>query len=107
MKKCWDKNPSKRPNSSEIVNTIKNWINIISNINVINENFNEELENEIWNCIKQFYSADKSLKQNLTNDLIIKSHPQAYHTSQLLSFTKKLNKILGKLYFYLIYNIIF
>ena len=95
MKKCWDKDPLKRPNSSKVLNIIGDWIMRICN-KIINENFNEELENKIWNCIKQFYNADKSLKQNPTNDLIIKSHPQAYHTSQLLNFTKKLNKILGK-----------
>ena len=99
MKKCWDKNPLKRPNSSEIINNINDWIENICNQNIINENFNEELENKIW---KQFYNADKSLKQNPTNDLIIKSHSQAYHTSQLLNFTKKLNEILGINYILLI-----
>ena len=56
------------------------------------------MENKIWNCIKEFYNADKTLEQKKNNNLIIKSHPQAYHTSQLLSFTKKLNEILGKDY---------
>ena len=95
MQKCWDKNLLKRPNSFEIKKIIKDWIMKICDKSIINENFNKELENKIWNCIKEFYNADKYLKQNPTNDLIIKSHPQAYHTSQLLSFTKKLNKILG------------
>ena len=98
MKKCWDENPLKRPNSSEIINIIEDWINNICDIDIIKENFNEDLGNKIWNCIKEFYNADKSLKQKQTNNLIIESHPQAYHTSQLLSFTKKLNEILGKDY---------
>ena len=96
MQKCWDENPSRRPNSSEIINIIKDWIENICDKEIINENLNENLENKICNCIKQFYNADKSLKQNPTNDLIIKSHPQACHTSQLLSFTKQLNRILNQ-----------
>ncbi len=84
MKKCWDENPLKRPNASEIGKIIENWISII-----INE-YNEHIE---------FYKADKVLeqKQTDTSDIINnKTHSQAYHTSRLLDFTKKLNEILDQ-----------
>ncbi len=93
MKKCWDGDPLKRPNASEILNIINNWIS-----NIINENIEEESRN----IIMEFYKADNILKNKQTNisnttDIInSKSHPQAYHTSRLLDFTKKLNEILDQ-----------
>ncbi len=92
MKKCWDKDPSKRPNASEIKNIIKNWCKNICNREDISENISEESVNNI----KEFYEADKFLKQKQTNVSIFKSHPQAYHTSRLLDFTAKLNEILNQ-----------
>ncbi len=87
MKKCWDDDLSKRPNASEIKKIIEDWIsNITKNV--------EESESE--NIIKEFYEADKFLKQKQTDVSIFKSHPQAYHTSRLLDFTAKLNKILDQ-----------
>ena len=50
----------------------------------------------------EFYKADNILKNKQTNisntsDIInSKSHSQAYHTSRLLDFTKKLNEILDQ-----------
>jgi hypothetical protein len=94
MKRCWDKDPLKRPNASEIEEIINNWIS-----NIINKtgNFNEESKN----VVIEFYKADKVLetkKTNISNTFKIedKSHPQAYHTSRLLDFTKKLNEILDQ-----------
>jgi len=52
---------------------------------------NEELESK--NIIEEFYEADK---QKQTNVSTFKSHPQAYHTSRLLDFTKQLNEILNQ-----------
>ncbi len=52
MKKCWDKDPLKRPNASEIKNIIDNWISIIS----------EENE-ESKNIAIEFYKADKALEK--------------------------------------------
>ncbi len=90
MKKCWDKDPLKRPKAFEIRNIIRKWYRTISNIE--NIDINEESEN----IIKEFYNADKFLKQKQTNVSAFKSHPQAYHTSRLLDFTKQLNEILNQ-----------
>src|SRR6266542_2896311 len=90
MKKCWDEDPSKRPNASEIQEIIVNWIDQIIRKDEVD--INEESKNI---CI-EFYEADKFLKQKQTNVSIFKSHPQAYHTSRLLDFTAKLNKILDQ-----------
>src|ERR1044072_3421980 len=66
MKKCWNENPSKRPNASEIYYTIQNWYKKISNIYI-----NEESKD----IIKEFYKADKFLEQNQANISTFKSHP--------------------------------
>ena len=85
MKKCWDEDPSKRPNASKIEDIIKNWHKNICHKENIDENIREE-----------FYEADKFLKQKQTNVSTFISHPQAYHTSRLLDFTKQLNKVLNQ-----------
>ena len=89
MKKCWDENPLKRPNTSEINNIIEDWI-----LNITMKDINEESKN----IVIEFYKADKILEQKQTNtpDIHNKSHSQAYHTSRLLDFTKKLNEILDE-----------
>ncbi len=38
MKKCWETDPLKRPNASEICDIIKNWYDIIENISKKLEN---------------------------------------------------------------------
>ena len=93
MKKCWNEDPLKRPNASEIKYIIEDWIkNIYININV--ENINEKSRN----IIMEFYKADKVLKIKQINISNIhgdsESHPQAYYTSRLLDFIKQLNKTL-------------
>src|SRR5687768_10144710 len=50
MKKCWDKDPLKRPNASEIQNIITNWISIIS------DKYGEKESN----IIMEFYKSDKA-----------------------------------------------
>src|SRR5687767_1990921 len=85
MKKCWDKDPSKRPNASEIQNIIEDWISIIKN---------EKIDKES-NIIMEFYKADTNIL-NTSDTISNKSHSQAYHTSRLLDFTKKLNEILDQ-----------
>ena len=83
MKKCWDKDPFKRPNASEIKKIIDDWISIISDKNIDKES----------NIIMEFYKADTNILN--TSDVVSnKSHPQAYHTSRLLDFTTKLNEVL-------------
>src|SRR6266498_6088011 len=88
MKKCWNENPLKRPDASEVKKIIKYWISNITN------NIDDKSKSE--NIIEEFYEADKFLKQKQTNVSTFKSHPQAYHTSHLLDFTKKLNEILNQ-----------
>ena len=46
--------------------------------------------------IEEFLRADEVFKQKRRNlsEIKTKSHPQAYHTSRLLDFTKNLNDIL-------------
>ena len=74
----------------------------------------EEIINEIGekdeskrNEIKEFWKADRALAEEHANNLTTntfetsnhpnrKSHPQAYRTSRLLDFTKKLNEILDQ-----------
>ncbi len=87
MIKCWDEDPLKRPKASEIKEIIKNWYKCISD-----ENIKEESEN----IVKEFYEADKFLKQKQTNASTFKSHPQAYQTSRLLNFTEQLNEVLNQ-----------
>ncbi len=87
MKKCWDEDPLKRPNASELQGIIMNWISIITEA---------DIDEESKNICVEFYEADKFLKQKQTNVSIFKSHPQAYHTSRLLDFTAKLNKFLDQ-----------
>ena len=88
MKKCWNEDPLKRPDAFEIKKIINYWISNIA------KDIDEKSESE--NIIKEFYEADKFLKQKQTNVSTFKSHPQAYHTSRLLDFTKPLNETLEK-----------
>src|SRR5687768_15048933 len=81
MKKCWDEDPLKRPNVSEVYNIIENWYNKICN---------EKINKESKDIIKGFYEADKYLEQKQSNVLTLTSHPQAYHTSRLLDFTQQM-----------------
>ncbi|CAB5395978.1 unnamed protein product [Rhizophagus irregularis] len=85
MKKCWDKNPLKRPSSKEVLNIIKEWVFFPDNVKV--EDINEELKYNIM----EFINAPIGHNNNLTTE----SHSQAYHTSRLFDFTsKQLNEIL-------------
>ena len=91
MKRCWNEDPLKRPNASEIEEIIGSWIS----------NITEKINEESKNIIMEFYKADKILEtkqSNISNIFEInnKSHSQAYHTSRLLDFTKKLNEILDQ-----------
>ena len=93
MKKCWDKDPVKRPKASEIKKIIDTWISII---------IDKDVSGMLNNIAIEFYKADKVLESKQTNisntsDIINnKSHPQAYHTSRLLDFTQKLNETLNQ-----------
>ncbi|CAB4430473.1 unnamed protein product [Rhizophagus irregularis] len=85
MKKCWDKNPLKRPSSKEVLNIIKKWICLPYNMEV--KDINEELKYNIM----EFINAPIGHNNNLATG----SHSQTYYTSRLLDFTsKQLNEIL-------------
>src|SRR3990170_6312797 len=92
MKKCWDKDPLKRPCVSEIKEIIYNWISIITNKSIDKES----------NIVMEFYKADKVLEKkqtnvsNTSNIINNKSHLQAYHTSRLLDFAKELSEVLNQ-----------
>ena len=88
MKKCWDEDSLKRPSALEVLNIIQEWVEPGYNIEDINEN--------LKNNIMEFMEADdnSTVSKTINNKPIPKSHPQVYHTSRLLSFTKNLNEIL-------------
>ncbi len=90
MKKCWNEDPLNRPNASEISNTIKNWYEIIGNIKKNLNNMDNDDMVEFWKA------EEKQINTSINDKPIIKSHPQAYHTSRLLDFTEKLNEILDQ-----------
>ena len=122
MKKCWDYDPLKRPTASEISNIIDSWKNInyyydSHKTNIDHENIKDYIDEIInrktylnesqRNEIKEFWRADKTLAEEHANNLTTntfetsnhpnrKSHPQAYRTSRLLDFTKKINEILDQ-----------
>jgi serine/threonine protein kinase len=121
MKKCWDSDPLKRPTPLEISNIIHGWCISISNFyydfrksNIDHENIKDYIDEIInrktylnesqRNEIKEFWKADKALAEEQASTLPFetsnhpnrKSHPQAYRTSRLLDFTKKLNEILDQ-----------
>ncbi len=89
MKKCWDENPSKRPDASEIMEIVHNWqvhidlyykkdrpmdINTLNEENLyefIEENIDEIIDkiddNQLKDVIKEFWKADKALLQRRAN----------------------------------------
>ena len=73
---------------------------------IADEEVRKHLENiedkQLRKDIEEFWKADKAFKTSRNNATtsnskpITKSHPQAYHTSRLLGFTKQLDDILEK-----------
>ncbi|CAB5299557.1 unnamed protein product [Rhizophagus irregularis] len=85
MKKCWDKDPLKRPSSKEVSKIIKEWIFLPYGKKI--EDINEELKCNIM----EFINAPIGHNNNLATE----SHPQAFYASRFLNFTsKQLNEIL-------------
>ncbi len=91
MEKCWDEDPLKRPNALEICNIIKNWYDIIGNIHKNFDDIDNDIMIEFWKAEERKIDISTKFKRN-----DVGSHPQAYHTSRLLGFTKELNEILDK-----------
>jgi serine/threonine protein kinase len=84
MKKCWNKDPLKRPSSEEVSNIIRKWIFLDYFKNI--KNISEELKCNVM----EFINAPIGY-----STLATESHPQAYYTSRILDFTsKKLNETL-------------
>ncbi|EXX54257.1 kinase-like domain-containing protein [Rhizophagus irregularis DAOM 181602=DAOM 197198] len=84
MKKCWDKDPLKRPSSKEVLKIIYEWIFPPYGKKI--EEINEELKCNIM----EFINAPIG-----HNNLATESHSQAFYTSRLLDFTsEQLNEIL-------------
>ena len=110
MKKCWDLDPLKRPTASELNFIIKNWLDYSIRYDSTHEIADEEVrkhletieDEQLRKDIVEFWKADKAFKTRRNDTTtsnskpIAKSHPQAYHTSRLLDFTKQLNDILEK-----------
>ena len=81
MKKCWDKDPLKRPNSSEILNIITNWQNYIGRDKDINDE--NIISKESKNDIIEFYKKQVRI-------LATKPHPKAYHMSHKFEKLKEI-----------------
>ncbi|GBC10022.1 hypothetical protein RclHR1_09290005 [Rhizophagus clarus] len=81
MKKCWNKDPLKRPSAEEVSGIIENWIF---------RSYDDIISEELKNNIMDFINAPVG-----NNNPITKSHPQAYYTSRLHDFTsREVNEIL-------------
>jgi serine/threonine protein kinase len=85
MEKCWNEDPLKRPSASEIQSIIRKWID---------PNFKDINEENIMEFIKA--NENSTILTTISDKPITKPHPQAYYTSRLLNFTKKLNEILDQ-----------
>ena len=90
MKKCWDEDPLKRPFASEVLNIIEKWVNPGYNL--------EDISEDLKSNIMEFIEADNNstVSKTINDKPIPNPHPQAYHTSRLLDFTKNLNEILDQ-----------
>src|SRR6266496_3232969 len=90
MKKCWDSNPSNRPNIIMLENIISEWIKCINKYYRINRNGYYEfkvpnIDDQLEDNMLEFVKANEALVQEQANISIIQSHPQAYYTSRNLT----------------------
>jgi serine/threonine protein kinase len=86
MKKCWNKDPLKRPTSKEVLDIIKKWIFIPKKMEI--KDINKELKSNIM----EFINAPIG-----DSNIITETHPEAYCTSRLHNFTsEELNEILER-----------
>ncbi|GET02069.1 kinase-like domain-containing protein [Rhizophagus clarus] len=90
MKKCWNEDPLERPTAKKVGNIIANWIFCPYDEDTYKRISNDKISEELKSDIMEFINAPIG-----NNNLITKSHPQAYYTSRLLDFTsKKVNETL-------------
>ncbi|EXX60799.1 hypothetical protein RirG_176600 [Rhizophagus irregularis DAOM 197198w] len=90
MKKCWDSDPSKRPNIVIIENTISEWLRSINEYYIFNSEDEQSYEvpnigNQLRNDMYEFIKANRDLMQEQANISVLQTHPQAYYTSRLLT----------------------
>ncbi len=90
MKKCWNKNPLKRPTALEVRKVIENWIEYFDDF--------DEADEKLKNDIIEFKKVEnQDHKQDLKQDHNRKTHQDDYYRNVRLDFTKKLNELLDKL----------
>ncbi|CAB5365937.1 unnamed protein product [Rhizophagus irregularis] len=90
MKKCWDSDPSKRPNIVIIENTISEWLRCINKYYKLNGDDEPRyvvpnIDNQLKNDMYEFIEANRVLTQEQTNISVSQTHPQAHYTSRLLT----------------------
>ncbi|EXX74381.1 Rad53p [Rhizophagus irregularis DAOM 197198w] len=94
MKKCWDPNPSNRPNAFKIEELIWSFrYSYMLDASEVKLNMKFEKKRRHYKIEKQFKESDEYRKANPLSIKHIQSatHPQAIYTSRLLnSFTKDL-----------------
>ncbi|CAB4377626.1 unnamed protein product [Rhizophagus irregularis] len=76
MKKCWDPNPSNRPNATELVDILEGWIKILYN------NYESSDIREEFNAAEE-YRINSTSAPNSPSMF----HPLAIYTSRLLNFS--------------------
>ncbi|CAB5384385.1 unnamed protein product [Rhizophagus irregularis] len=87
MKKCWDSDPTKRPNIVIIENTISEWLRCINEYYKINgedgqKNLILNIDNQLKNDMYELIKANRVLTQE---QAVLQTNPQAYYTSRLLT----------------------
>ena len=96
MEKCWDSNPSNRPNITELEYKISEWVRCINKFYEINRDGDykyqvPDVNNKLYNDMLEFVEANNTLAQEQTNiSTIVQPHSQAYSTSR--NITKVLVK---------------
>ncbi|CAB4411396.1 unnamed protein product [Rhizophagus irregularis] len=90
MKKCWDSDPSKRPNIVIIENTISEWLRSINEYYIRNGEDKQRydvtnIDNQLKNDMYEFIKANRVLTQEQANISVLQTHPQAHYTSRLLT----------------------
>ncbi|CAB4435051.1 unnamed protein product [Rhizophagus irregularis] len=91
MEKCWDSDPSNRPDITKLENIISEWVRCIDDFykeNRYKYSVPIDIKNQLRYDMLEFVEANKSLEQKQANTSIIQSqlsHPQACYTSRKLT----------------------
>jgi len=82
MKKCWDKDPLKRPNASEVCRIIGGWLNFIIDCGKINDIAMEFWKSEekqtdmLKGSLEEFWKSEEKqtdMLKNINDKIVIKS----------------------------------